>query len=109
MLAGALTGGGASAPGRKFLYNNMLSVFIDATNTAQAATYAEEAQRFVAWVRSTAPAAGDAAVLLPGDRSRRMRAERAASGIPIDDVTAGKLAQAAARLAIEPLSTGESS
>jgi hydroxycarboxylate dehydrogenase B len=109
MLAGALTGGGASAPGRKFLYNNMLSIFIDATNTAQAATYAAEAQRFVAWVRSTAPAAGDAAVLLPGDRSRRVRAERAASGIPIDDVTARKLAAAAARLAIQPLSNVEGS
>lgn len=106
MLAGALTGGGASAPDRKFLYNNMLSIFIDITHTAQAEVYAAEAQRFVAWVRS-APGAGDAAVSLPGDRSRRMRAERARSGISIDAITARKLADAAARFDLEPLSTGK--
>jgi uncharacterized oxidoreductase len=106
MLAGAFTGGGASAPDRKFLYNNMLSIFIDVAQPGHAATYAAEAQRFVAWVRSAAPADPQAPLSLPGDRSRRVRAERVRSGIPIDQVTARKLADAAARFDLEPLPQG---
>jgi uncharacterized oxidoreductase len=102
MLAGALTGGGASAPDRKFLYNNMLSIFIDTIHPAHASTYAAEAQRFVGWVRSAAPADPEVPVLLPGDRSRRVRAERMRNGIPIDDVTARKLADVAARFQLGP-------
>jgi len=100
MLAGALTGGGASAPTRKFLYNNMLSIFIDTTNTVHAAKYAAEAKRFVDWVRASAPTDPEVPVALPGDRSRRVRAERARNGIPLDDVTARKLADAAKRFGL---------
>ena len=100
LLAGALTGGGASAPERKFLYNNMLSIFIDTTNPARSAEYAAEARRFIDWVRAAAPVDPAVPVLLPGDRARRTHAERVRSGIPIDEVTTRKLAEAAARLGL---------
>lgn len=100
LLAGALTGGGASAPTRTFLYNNMLSIFIDTTNPVRSAEYAAEAKRFIDWVRAAAPVDPAVSVLLPGDRSRRVHAERGRSGIPIDDVTARKMADAAARFGL---------
>jgi uncharacterized oxidoreductase len=100
LLAGALTGGGASAPGRKFLYNNMLSIFIDTTHPACSAEYAAEARRFFDWVRAAAPAHPPVPVLLPGDRSRQAYAERVRTGIPIDEVTARKLADAATRFGL---------
>ncbi len=97
ILAGALTGGGASAQTRSFLYNNMLSIFIDAANSACGAMYAAEARRFIDWVRAAQPVDADVPVSLPGDRSRRVRAERSRSGIPVDDVTARRLADIAAK------------
>lgn len=100
LLAGALTGGGASAPGRKFLYNNMLSIFIETSTTPQGAGYAAEAKRFIDWVRGAAPADPAVPVLLPGDRSRQTHAERLRSGIPIDEVTTRKLSEAAARFGL---------
>ncbi|MBM3561111.1 MAG: Ldh family oxidoreductase [Alphaproteobacteria bacterium] len=91
LLAGAMTGGGASAPARKFLYNNMLSIFIDTTTPSRSAEYAAEAKRYIDWVRASPPVDPAVSVLLPGDRLRQAGAERARSGIPVDDVTARKL------------------
>lgn len=100
LLAGAFTGGGASGPERKFLYNNMLSVFVDTTQPSRTAGYETEVRRFIEWVRAAAPIDGTNPVLLPGDRSRGSTRKRAAAGIPIDDVTWRKIVEAAAKLGI---------
>ncbi|MEP7301458.1 MAG: Ldh family oxidoreductase [Caldimonas sp.] len=105
LLAGALTGGGASAAGRKFLYNNMLSIFIDTSTPSRSAAYAAEAKRYIDWVRAAAPADPTVPVLLPGDRSRSVRGERARSGIPLDDVTARKLDKFAAQFGLGSLTS----
>jgi uncharacterized oxidoreductase len=86
VLAGVLTGGGASGPldpaldGR--VSNGMLSIYIDAAHFG-ATHFAREAAAYAAWVREAAPAEHGADVLAPGDREARMRTERLRDGIPL--------------------------
>jgi uncharacterized oxidoreductase len=100
LLAGVLTGGGASGAERKFLYNNMLSIFVDTTQPSRAAGYEAEARRFIDWVRAAAPIDTANPVQLPGDRSRGIARKRITTGVPVDDVTWRKIVDAAGKLGV---------
>jgi len=78
----------------------MLSIFIDTTSPGRCTEYAAEANRFIEWVRAAAPVDAEVPVILPGDRSRRVRAERTRTGIPIDDVTYRRIRDVAVALGL---------
>jgi uncharacterized oxidoreductase len=87
LLAGALTGGGTLAPhsGRpKGIINHMLSVIIDPAALGDSAGFAQEVERYIAWVTSSRPRGDGAAVMVAGDPERKTRVARSAAGIEID-------------------------
>lgn len=105
ILAGSLTGGGASHPqhptaGR--LVNNMLTLAFDPQSFGQAAAFAGDVANLADWVRSSRPVQPGGEILLPGDMERRTRADREMLGIPMDHSTATQIAAAARELNIQP-------
>ena len=100
-LAGALTGGGSSHPENPTadrVCNGMLSIFIDPAFAGDA--FGEDIERLVAWTTSARKAEGVTEILMPGDPENRMRAERLANGIPLDDATLDQLAGAARKVGV---------
>jgi uncharacterized oxidoreductase len=88
LLAGALTGGGASNPANKGrLANGMLSIFFDPDFFQEETAFAAEVRRFVEWVKSSQKAAPNGEILMPGEIEERTRARRLADGIELDDNT----------------------
>jgi uncharacterized oxidoreductase len=89
LLAGGLTGGGCSRPpeGAARFSSSMLSIVIAPEAYADAGTVGAEIRRYVEFVKSARPRAPGGEVLLPGEPERRTRAERLASGIPVDATT----------------------
>jgi len=103
VLAGALTGGGTTNPGNdtaKRLVNNMTSIVFDPDAFLGRQAFAEEIARMASWVRASPPAGPGAEVLLPGEIERRTRAEREATGIPLDAVTRRQIAGSVAALGV---------
>lgn len=106
LLAGALTGGGCTAPGSESaaaLRNNMLSLLVRPDLLGAGHGLAAEIDRFLAWVRSAAPAREGETILLPGEIERRTRAERLANGIPLDATTLDEIDGQVARFGLRPL------
>jgi uncharacterized oxidoreductase len=89
LLAGGLTGGGCSRPpgGAPRFSSSMLSIVIAPQAYADAGALGAEIRRHVEFVKSSRPRTPGGEVLLPGEPERRARAERLASGIPIDPTT----------------------
>lgn len=104
LLAGALTLGGANHDGYpqipSVIHNNMLSILVDPAVTGSPAQVAEEARRFVAWIKSSAPLDPANPVLAPGDPERRHRLQRGTSGIPLDQQTWAQIEAAALSVGI---------
>lgn len=94
LLAGALTGGGCTAPGTPnaaALRNNMCSILIHPGLLGAGASIGGELERFIAWLKASAPAQPGDEILLPGELERRTRAEREAQGIPLDATTLAEI------------------
>jgi hydroxycarboxylate dehydrogenase B len=100
LLAGALTGGGASDPRVSGRGNNMLSIYIDPEHLSGRAALDDAAADLAAWVSSATPIAPDGEVLAPGDMEMRCRRDRSAHGIPLDATTWGQICQAAEALGV---------
>ena len=83
LLAGALTGNGANAPGERAFGNGMLSIFLDPARLDDTGGAADEVASYVAHVRDLPPAQGVESVLIPGDRERRLRRERGENGLTV--------------------------
>lgn len=90
LLAGALTGSGATGPGQG-ARNGWLAIFVDPARLDEGRDggggWAQAVADYVAWVRAARPAAGHERVLVPGDRERATRAERLAQGVPLPEAT----------------------
>ena len=90
LLAGAFVGGITSAPDRiaeANIVNNMLTVIIDPNAFGTREQFEAEVDHFSNYVKSSPPAPGVEAVMVPGDPERNFRTERSKNGLPIDDVT----------------------
>lgn len=89
LLAGGLTGGGCSRPpeGAPRFSSSMLSIVIAPQAYADGGALGGEIRRYVEFVKSSRPRTPGGEVLLPGEPERRARAERLASGIPVDPTT----------------------
>jgi uncharacterized oxidoreductase len=95
LLSGAVSTGRSSDPDDAVMRNNMLSIFIAPAVYDRDRTVLAEAKRFVEYVKASPPAVAGQPVLGPGDAERRMRTERLARGVPLDDKTLADLFEAA--------------
>ena len=103
MLAGALTGGGASNPanaGR--LANGMLSIYMDPTFFQEDAAFGAEVLRFVEWVKSSEKASPDGEILMPGEIEEKTRARRLRDGIELDDITWKSIVDTGRLVGVDP-------
>ncbi|MBK0394554.1 malate/lactate/ureidoglycolate dehydrogenase [Ramlibacter algicola] len=103
LLGGALTGGGTwhRAPDHKrSVYNGMLAIVIDPRKLGTADAFAQEALAFVDWLREGKPAPGTDGVRLAGEPERQARAERAKSGIVVDDTTWAEITAAGRKVGV---------
>ena len=88
MLAGALTGGGASNPANASrLANGMLSIYLEPAFFQDDAAFAAEVERFIDWVKSSEKAQPDGEILMPGEIEEKTKAQRLRDGIELDDIT----------------------
>jgi len=101
ILAGVLTGGGASNPahaGR--LANGMFSIYIDPHFFQTDAGLAGEIVEFIDWVKSSAKVEPNGDILMPGEIEERTKAARMRDGIELDDNTWKGLTTTAASLGV---------
>jgi uncharacterized oxidoreductase len=102
MLAGALTGGGCSTPGVKRVVNNMLTILLDPSFFRSEDEFAREAERFIAFVKSSERVSPEREILMPGEIEAQTRARRLAQGIELDDTTWGQLVAVCRSLNLTP-------
>ena len=79
----------------------MLSIVIAPQAYGDAGAIGAEIERYLGFVKSSRPRQPGGEVLLPGEPERRARAERAASGIPIDPTTWDHIMAAAEQVGLE--------
>lgn len=94
ILAGALTGGGCSEPGKTVLEQGMLSIYVDPSRLGSTGPLFEEVRRYVDFVKSSRPTSPDGEVLIPGEIENRNRAART-PGLELDDTTWSQIVAAA--------------
>jgi uncharacterized oxidoreductase len=88
MLAGVLTGGGASNPDHaNRLANGMLSIYMDPSKFQEDHVFAAEVRRFVEWVKSSRKSQPGGEILMPGEIEENTKTRRLRDGIELDDTT----------------------
>ncbi|MDA0589279.1 MAG: Ldh family oxidoreductase [Planctomycetota bacterium] len=100
ILAGALTGGGCSVPGKTLLEQGMLSIYVDPAKLQTPGSLFEEIRRYVDFVKTSRPTTPDGEVLVPGEIENRNRAVRS-KGLELDDTTWGQIVDAAKSVGVE--------
>ena len=100
ILAGALTGGGCSVPGKTLLEQGMLSIYVDPLKLQTDGHMFDEIRRYVDFVKDSRPTATDGEILVPGEIENRNRAARS-SGLELDDTTWGQIVEAAKSVGVE--------
>lgn len=101
LLAGALGGSGANLGTDGVFHNGMFSIYLTPEAFGTGNSMAEEARAYVAWIKAAQPTAEAGEVLIPGDKERRLKAERTANGIPLSDETWDAILGAARRVGLE--------
>ena len=94
ILAGALTGGGCSASGKKQLEQGMLSIYIDPARLGEPSLMMSEVRRFVDFVHTSRPVDPERPVLIPGELEEQTRATRR-QGLELDETTWNQIVEAA--------------
>ncbi|MDP6953690.1 MAG: Ldh family oxidoreductase, partial [Alphaproteobacteria bacterium] len=105
LLAGALVNGGGCVPARQTresVINNMLSIVLDPAALGEVDFFRSELDEITRYVKSSAPAEGVDAVMVPGDPERKQRAARGANGINIDATTWQEILDAAESVGLLP-------
>lgn len=95
ILGGALTGGPTERtadPESALVVNSLLSIIINPAILGGAASFEQEIDAYLPWVRDSRPLNEDE-VLFPGEVERKIRSERIRSGIHIDQNTWDQLAE----------------
>jgi uncharacterized oxidoreductase len=87
LLAGALTGNGCIGRAGSQLGNGVLLLAVSITEFATLEEFHAEADRFIAFVKSSPPAAGFDAVLMPGEIEADTRRRRRREGIFVEPET----------------------
>lgn len=100
LLAGTLSGAGASAPDAPRSGNALLAVAIDIERFAPVETFREEVRQFIAYLKTSSKAPGVAEILAPGERAFRERERRLREGIEVEDQTWEQVLDAAKSLGV---------
>lgn len=100
ILAGALTGGGCSEPGKTQLEQGMLSVYVDPVKLQSREPLFNEIRRYVDFVKSSRPVEPGGEVLLPGEIENRNRAVRR-KGLEVDDTSWSQIVTAAESVGVD--------
>ncbi|HEY8360569.1 MAG TPA: malate/lactate/ureidoglycolate dehydrogenase [Ramlibacter sp.] len=98
LLGGALTGSGTwhrPADNLRAVINGMFAIVVDPAKLGTQASFAQEALAFADWLKQS-----PGEVLLAGEPERRARAERARTGIAIDDQTWSEIVGAGAKFGV---------
>jgi uncharacterized oxidoreductase len=82
LLAGALTGSGASGPGAN-VHNGMFSIYVEPNAIDDGHGYATAVSDYINFVRECRPADPSQPVMIPGDPERKTRELRLRDGVPL--------------------------
>jgi uncharacterized oxidoreductase len=89
-------------PQKSWIINSLFGVLIDpARLEPDAELRKSRIESYLAFVRAAKPQDPASPVLAPGDKERKVRIERAAAGIPLDDETWSQIAAAARQHGID--------
>ena len=105
LLGGALAAGMTQRDhdsSQKRILNGMFSVLVDPARLGERAAFEAEALAFVDWVKASPAREGFDAVQVAGEPERAMRAERRATGVPVDAITWQEILDAAGKLGVDP-------
>ncbi|MGI9372452.1 MAG: Ldh family oxidoreductase [Hyphomicrobiales bacterium] len=83
LLAGALTGSGATGEHYSRIHNGMLSIYLPVERFESGDTYGAEIRRYIDYVKSSNSAVEGAEILVPGEPEEIKRAERMSGGVPL--------------------------
>jgi len=108
ILAGAISGAGCSRPDTRRVGNSFLATVIDISQFRECASFDQDVDQLLEYVKSSKLASGFSEILIPGEPEARERARREAHGIPVDDETWRQIAETAQRYGIEPANTEQS-
>jgi uncharacterized oxidoreductase len=86
LLAGVLSGTGCIGKDQQ-LSNGVLLILLDISQFLPLEEFHREAGIFISHVKSSPPAAGFEEILLPGEIEQKVKRQRAAEGIFIEDET----------------------
>jgi uncharacterized oxidoreductase len=101
LLGGILSGAGAGFMTRE-VGNGLFIQVTDPEAFGPRAEFLARVEEFLSYVRSSRPAPGVAAILLPGEPEARIEAERRRDGIPIPGPIWAEAAAVARELGVEP-------
>ena len=100
LLAGALGGAGCLGKDRQFR-NGALLVLLDVEQLVGLDAYYEEADDYIAFVRSAATAPGFDSILMPGEIELKVKKQRMAEGVFVEDETWGQIVASAEQVGAE--------
>jgi len=101
LLAGSLTGGGASNPiNSTRVANGMLSIYLDPNSFQDQAAFAKEVREFITWVKSSERVSPETEILMPGEIEERTKAQRGRDGIELDETTWKSIQDTGAKLGL---------
>jgi uncharacterized oxidoreductase len=101
ILGGALSGTGATDPGRGRFANGMLSFYVDPKVFDPTGFFPQDIARYVGFVKSSKPAAAGGEVLVPGEPEVHMRKQRLAEGVPLPDDTWAAIVETARAVGLD--------
>jgi uncharacterized oxidoreductase len=105
LLGGALAAGLAvnePADGKRRVLNGMLTIVIDPKKIADQASFQQQMQSCLDWIKASPPQPGVERVLVAGEPERASRAKRLAEGVPVDHATWKEILAAAEKLGVQP-------
>ena len=107
ILAGALSGAGCSRPDTQRVGNSFMLTLVDVDQMRGSDPFEDDVRGLVEYVKSSRRMPGVSEILVPGEPEERIRAQRAADGIPIHPDTWDSLCRAAAKYGLEAPPVGE--
>jgi len=96
LLGGALSGTGATSPGRPFA-NGMMSLFIDPARIDPTPFFPSEVDRYISYLKASRLADPEAEILMPGETEERYREQRRREGCPLPADTWQSIVECAKR------------
>jgi len=103
LLAGALVGQWTAQdehPRPLNVINHMLTIVLDPVVFENYEEFVAEAEKFITYIKATAPAVGTESIMIPGDPERNNKDQRLKQGIPVDSGTWQQLVNTAASVGI---------